>query len=188
MASPVVESSYRRFKDQKNRFVDALLRAYPHTRLLLNWNDVSLEKTGNWFIMFAPNEWGSFKKGFSGVHYTFAYRCEKITSQEFVRLSVGVEKPLRNDFKDQFKMDIVELVKSKKLLLPEFDLWPNAGIRVGVKLLETQVLLNTKTANEILCRYSHLDEFNQLVTGIIKRYNGEGKFTEQLIFPAQPGT
>jgi len=183
MASPVFEDSYWRFKDQKNRFVDALLPAYPDTRLLLNWKDVSLEKPGNWFIMFAPSVWGNFKEGFSGIHYTFAYYREKMTRQEFVRLSVGVERPLRNEFKGKFKMDVVESVRSKRLPLPEFDLWPNAGIRLGAKLLETRLPLNTDTARETLSRYSRLKEFNRLVAGIIKRYNDEGKFNERLTFP-----
>jgi hypothetical protein len=188
MASPVVKDSYWRFKDQKNRFVEALLPAHPDTRLLLNWKNVSFEKPGNWFIMFAPSTWGSFKRGFSGVHYIFAYYCERITRQEFVRLSLGVEKPLKNEFKGQFKMDVVESVRSRRLPLPECDLWPKAGLRGSAKLLETRVPLSTDTAREMLSRYSRLDEFNGLVAEIIERYNDEGKFTELLTFPVQPIT
>jgi len=173
---------YRFFKEQKERFVEALKKAYSNINLLLNWNDVSLDNPGNWFIMFAPMEWGRFIHGFSGIHYTFAYRQER-NGSEYVRLSLGVEKPLKSEFKKDFKIDVISLIKSKGLHFTEqFDLWPDAGVQKGTKLLETRTPLNENAWKEIFDRYLSLDTFNDLVGEVIRRYNIEGKFTEKLSF------
>ena len=173
---------YKFFKEQKRLFVKLLMNAYPDINLLLNWNDVSLDNPSNWFIMFAPMEWGKFRHGFSGIHYTFAYRQER-TGHEYVRLSVGVEKPLKPEYKQNFKIDVLDLIKSKGLHLPdEFNFWPEAGVRKGTKLLETRVPLNGDAYKNVFTRYASLEKFNNIVAELIKRYDKEDKFTEKLTF------
>jgi hypothetical protein len=182
-----IAATYRLFKRQKNLFVDRLIAAYPDTRMLLNWNEVSLKKTGNWFIMFAPASWGAFKHGFSGVHYTLAYHRAKKTGDQYVRLSVGVEKPLKEEFKAQFKKDVIAATGEKCLDLFGFDLCPHAGIRKGAKLLETRVPLNEYSSRDLVERFQRLSDFNLLVADIVRHYDDEGRFLEHLTFNAQPG-
>jgi hypothetical protein len=182
-----IVATYQLFKRQKNLFVDGLIVAYPDIRILLNWNDISLKKTGNWFVMFAPASWGAFKHGFSGVHYTLGYYCAKKTRDQYVRLSVGVEKPLKEEFKVQFKEDVIAAIGEKYLDLFGFDLWPHAGIKKGAKLLEAQVPLQEHSSRDLLKQYHRLFAFNQLVGDIIWHYDAKSKFLERLTFNVQIG-
>ena len=184
---PVIEEaqmkSYQLFKDQKNRFVEALLKADTNVTLQLNWKDVDLTKPGNWFIEFIPNRWGVFKQGGFGIHFSFKYYRDRTTKTEYVRLPVGVERPLKPEFVDKFKDDVIESLKGRKVTLPECELWPNVSIGGGRKLLDTRVVLDDNSWEKALDRYSMLDEFVDVVADVIKHYYNRGCFTVDLDFP-----
>lgn len=187
---PVIEQatmkSYQVFKEQKNRFVEELLRADSNVALKVNWKELSeknIRTHTNWFIGFVPNKWGMFKEGWFGVHFGFMYYRDQKTGIEYVRLPVGVEKPFKPEFADEFKKDVVESLKQRCVDVPECAIWPNVGFR-GKKLIEPPlVLLDDDSSEKVLSRYLVLGEFVEVAAGVIRQYYDRGCFSVHLDFP-----
>jgi len=186
---PVIEEttmkSYQLFKDQKNRFFDALLQADKNVTLKLNWKELSeknIRTHKNWFIGFVPKKWGVPKErcGF-GVHFTFYCCRDRKTKTEYVRLPVGVEKPFkREEFGDEFKGDVVETLKQRNITLPECKVWPD----ISPKLIEpARVILDNNSWEKMLNTYLRLGDFVDVVAEVIRKYYDRGCFTVDLDFP-----
>ena len=154
----------------------------------MNWKNLSrnnIAQHKNWFVCFIPHKWGLIKTGLFGIHFGFAYRKERRTNLEYVRLHVGVESPLKTEHKEQFKEDVVNELERRNISLLGFDTYPNAGIRKGGKLLEADFIpLNEGSWEIALKKYLELEEFIDTVSRIIKEYNKLGRFKEILEFPA----
>ena len=58
--------------------------------------------------MFYPSSWEISPSQVSGVHFSFIYFIDEKTLAEYVRLSIGVEKPIPDDYKKQFKDEVVK--------------------------------------------------------------------------------
>ena len=187
---PVIDEatmqSYQLFKNQKNRFVEALLRADNNVTLKVNWKELSdknIRTHTNWFIGFVPNRWGVFKQGWFGVHFGFMYYRDRNTQTEYVRLPVGVEKPFRPEFADEFKRDVVESLIRRNVTLPGCAVWPDVGFR-GRKLIEpTPVALDHDSWEKVLSTYLMLGEFVDVVADVIRQHYNRGCFTVHLDFP-----
>lgn len=165
------------FVRQKERFVEGLKARGLLVRWKLNWQTISPEKPGNWFVMFAPPAWVVGRGDFSGVHYTLKwYRPRQTAAQPGLRLSVGVESPLRDAYKTDFKRDVVAAVLREQLALPDCRLWPEAGVQRGAKLLETRVPATKDAARILLERYAALERFNAIVAEAIRDYATRGAF------------
>lgn len=179
------KKSYQLFKEQKNRFVEELLHIDKGVKVCTNWNELSehnINTHKNWFIGFVPRSWGAFKAGRFGIHFEFCYHRDKKTGIEYVRFPVGVEKPLKPEFHDEFKKDVAKSLKEKNIKLSECAIWPDVGFR-GRKLIEpTLVELDTNTWEKVFNQYLTLGEFVQVVANVIKEYHNTGCFTEPLIF------
>lgn len=178
--------SYELFKEQKNRFVEELLRVDNGVKVCTNWRELSehnINTHKNWFIGFVPKSWGVFKAGWFGIHFGFAYHRDRKTGIEYVRFPVGVEKPLKPEFHDEFKRDVVESLKEQNFNLPGCAIWPDVGFR-GRKLIEPALVeLGTDTWEKMLNQYLTLGEFVQVVADVIKEYHSRDCFTAPLNFP-----
>jgi hypothetical protein len=178
--TPDMQKLYVTFKELKNNFIETMKYIEKDTTIILDWEDVNINNTGNWFIMFAPSHWGKIANGFSGIHYSLQYYNDKESNKEYVRLSVGVEKPLVEEYRDSFKKDVVMLIKKRGIELPMFDVWPAAGIILGKKLIETRSSFNALAWKGILGKYLLLEQFNGAVGEIIRKYNERGCFADNL--------
>lgn len=174
-----VEEAYQLFKNQKNLFVEELKEKFK-VHFSLNWANVNIGKRGNWFICWVPLGWGIPKKGF-GVHYDFMHYRDK-KGIDYVRLPVGVENPLKHEFREDFKKDVAYQFKQQNLKSQDYRIWPDVGFR-GVKLLEPKpIVLNGDTYKKVIELYSSLSTFNTIVGEVSKRYYSRDCFSSPLTF------
>jgi hypothetical protein len=182
----VTRKSYELFKEQKNRFAEELLRVDKDVTLRLNWGELSQDNIRahtNWFIGFVPNSWGMFKSNWFGIHFGFISYRDRKTGLEYVRFPVGVEKPLKSEFRDEFKKDVVDSLKRKNVNLPDCAIWPDVGFG-GAKLIEPALVeLDSDSWQKVLNRYLTMSEFVHVVADTIREYYNRGCFSSQLNFP-----
>jgi hypothetical protein len=111
------------------------------------------------------------------------YYRDRETKTEYVRLPVGVEKPFKPEFANEFKKDVVESLKQRSVSLPGCAIWPDVGFG-GRKLIEpTPVVLDDDSWEKVLSKYLMLGEFVHVVADVIRQYYNRGCFTVHLDFP-----
>lgn len=185
--SDIALKSYQLFKEQKNKFVEELLKHDPTVKIKMNWVELkpsNIVTRTNWFIGFIPQKWGVSKTGLFGVHFGLIYYRDRKTNVEYVRIPVGVEKPLKSEYHKQFKLDVIRELIQKGVTLEGCKYWPNVGFG-GAKLIEpTPVLLNDYSWEMLTKQYMALDKFVDVVADIIKKYYSENCFEVELHFPA----
>lgn len=179
--------SYELFKEQKNRFLEEMQRIDGDVTIKLNWkelNENNITTHTNWFVVFIPNKWGIFKRGGFGIHFGFIYCRDKKTNIEYIRLPVGVEKPLKNEYHKQFKLDVVKTLNHKGIKMPECRIWPDVGFG-RAKLIEPEpIVLGSNSWEKVLNKYIVLGEFVDVVANTIRQYYDKKCFVVELNFPA----
>jgi hypothetical protein len=168
--------------EQKNRFVEALAK-YDHD-IWLTFNPDSLNKNNhnNWFMMFNPKSWGKYLKGF-GVHYAFLYYMDSDDGGEYIRFPVGVENPFKNEYRKQFKSDVVSYIKQNDVNVDDCKLWPDVGFR-KTKLMEPKLIeLNNNSWEGTIENYIMLKDFNNVVAKFLNQYNASRCFMENRYDP-----
>ena len=77
----------------------------------------------NWFTCFVPDSWGHWKGNY-GVHFGLIYAQAKTKSNlpERFRLTVGVESPLMEQYKQAFKEEVIYRNSAKKINQSSFTL------------------------------------------------------------------
>jgi len=180
-----VIKSYRLFKSQKKAFIEALKDYDANIKVEFNWKDLNknhIKKKLYWFFIFYPPGWEkstfttSGKRLAFGVHFAFIYYFHRRQLEEYARLSVGVESPLKNGYKNQFKEEIIKGLRLFKEDLSEFELWPTAGIHRGSKLLDIKMPFNSNTWKQAMDYYKKLNSFIPLVSEKIKEFRENGYF------------
>lgn len=173
-------SSYKLFKGQKNEFSKALKEYDRSIKIMMDWKDLSdhnIRHKQNWSFWFIPSTWEISSSQFSGVHFGLIYFMDKNIKSEFVRFSVGVEKPVTDLYKKQFKEEVVKELHLRKIELSDFDLWPSAGVtRDKVKLLEVKIPLNNDSWKKAIEYYKKLGPFINIVSDKIEEFNKRGYF------------
>lgn len=179
--------SYELFKEQKNKFLEEIQRINGDVAIKLNWNklnDNNITTRTNWFIVFIPSKWGTFKGGRFGIHFGFIYYRDKKTNVEYIRLPVGVEKPLGNEYHKQFKIDVVNTLNHKGINIPKCRIWPDVGFG-RAKLIEPELtVLGNNSWKIVLNKYIELGEFVDIVANTIRQYYEKKCFGVELNFPA----
>lgn len=173
-----VIGSYELFKSQKNQFIKVLKEYDPNTKVVLDWKDLNednIRGKKNWFFVFYPPGWEVSKGPGFGVFFGLGYCIEKRTKADYVRFGAGVESPVKDEYKKKFKDEVVEELRRRKVILSEFDLWPNAGPR-KVKLLDIRFPLETNSWKKAMEYYKKLDAFIPIVSEKIKEFRGKGYF------------
>jgi|GEM_PF-3840768 len=178
--------SYQLFKEQKNKFVEELVKYDEAVRIKMNWIDLkpkNITSRTNWFIGFIPSKWGVSKVGSFGVHFGFIYYRDRKTNVEYVRLPVGVEKPLKPEYHKQFKIEVVKELIRKGVKLEGCKLWPDVGFG-GAKLIEPNpVLLDDYSCEKLTTQYKAMGNFVDVVAEIVKKYYRDNCFEVELHFP-----
>ena len=134
--------SYLLFKEQKNRFVMELQKI-EKVSLKFTFNDLNahnISSRSNWVVCWIPHKWGVFKQTSAGVHFAFLYYRDRKCGIEYIRFPVGVEKPLKTEFHEIFKTEVVENLKQRNVSLTDCRLWPDPGFR-RAKLLEPKHII-----------------------------------------------
>ncbi len=132
----------------------------------------------NPFVWFWPMDWEISSNQLSGVHIAFCHFSDRAVQKAFVRLNVGVEKPIAEGHKRQFKDEVVAEIKRQKIYLAEFDLWPNAGVtRQKTKLIEIRFPLNEKSWTTGVEYYRKMERFNSIVADKVEEFKRRGYTT-----------
>jgi len=161
---------FEEYKRQKNELIMALKDHDPSIEFKFEKDPKDTDAfRRNPFFMFYPGCWKASSNQLSGVHFGFYVRGE------YARLSVGVESPIRDAFKDRFKDEIAKELKQRQLDLSEFDIWPNAG-QTGkkVKLLEVVFQFDSEAWQKAIHYYKKLDGFISIVAEKINEFKKSG--------------
>jgi hypothetical protein len=158
------------FKRQKNELIKALKDYDPNTKFKREKDPKDVDEfRKNPYFMFYPAEWEISPRQMSGVHFSFYVRGE------YARLSVGVESPMRDQYKEKFKLEVVEELKRCQVKLSEFDIWPDAGqTKRKAKLLEVTFPFDNYSCHKAIGYYRKLDAFISIVSEKIKEFKKNG--------------
>lgn len=133
----------------------------------------------NWFICFVPGVWGRWKTRNYGVHFDFAYARPRNNLPERFRLVVGVESPLKAEFHQAFKEDVIFKVNSKQIEQLGFVL----QARERKKLLETDPIpLSVKAWEVAFDRYLSVQTVVPIIADLVKYYSDRGMFGTKIEF------
>lgn len=130
--SRLANSKFALFMDQQTRFTEALKNYEPGVWFPPLRGKITEDNPGNWFVCFVPSSWGRWQGSVYGVHFEFLYARERGPLPERIRLSVGVETPMKNSFRPDFKETIISRVGAAKIVEAGFVLQN----RSRTKLLE----------------------------------------------------
>lgn len=192
---PTSTSTYKQFQKQTSLFFEALEKVEPPVRITVDGRNVRPDNPGNWFSGFAPTSWGRKIGSGSGggfgtatVGYGFKY-AQDIHGDDFMRLSIGLENPLKHEFRNEFRKEVSLVVAAQKPPLPfGCRIWPNTifdNFRFrGTALLECHpIALSDDTWSAAIKNYSILNKgFDQLISQLIRKYSGLGAFLVDLEF------
>ena len=164
--------SYELFLSQKELFVSKLRQIDKDVKITIDPQKPNINTPSNWYMGFVPSDWGDFKGGMHGVHFEFGYFRER----DSVRFSLGIENPFKETYRDQFKGEVVEMMKSVGMSLPDFTIWPQAGVIRGRKLIEYRVILDDHAGEKVIAKYRDLVKigFIGLVAETIEHYRTMG--------------
>jgi hypothetical protein len=129
----------------------------------------------NPFVWFWPKMWEISPGQLSGVFIAFGYFYERQAQKAFVRLNVGVEKPIAEEYKRRFKDEVIAVLRELKMDLQEFDLWPNAGVSSEkTKLLEVKMPLNENSWKTGVEYYKKIEGFRSVVANKVEEFKKKG--------------
>jgi hypothetical protein len=173
-----IMSSYNLFKNQKNAFIEALKNYNHNIKIALDWRDLNednIRHKKNWFFVFYPPGWEISKGPGFGVFMGFHYYFEKRTETEYAGLHVGVESPMADEYKKQFKDEVVKELYKRRVNLLGFDIWPNAGLR-KTNLLRIDFPLDNNSWKRAIEYYKKLDSFVSIISEKIGNFKKRGYF------------
>lgn len=163
------------FKDQQMRFKTALCEYDPSIWFPRLRGKFEETVPSNWFICFVPGSWGRWRLNNYGVHFDFKYA---IKDKQF-RLMIGVETPLREEFRQSFKEDVISQVNAKRITQAGFTL--QASERK--KLLEADLIpLSDKAWELAFDRYRAIQPVTSVIADIVKEYSRIGRFDTSIEF------
>jgi hypothetical protein len=196
--SQVRAASYILFKEQSTLFI-ANLPLQPPVLIGVDLSKVSADYHGPRYIGFAPLSWGrkvsktssgrdsGIGKGV-GVAYGFNYITNRDGSP-FVRLASSLENPFKKKFRERFKDEVSEVVRSRSIPLPTgCCIWPHTKFSdfrfQGKSLIECQpVPLEKDTWRKVLENYKILNRgYNEVVAQLLRKYYADSAFEVDIKF------
>jgi hypothetical protein len=177
--------SYELFKAQKTIFIKALKEYDPNAVIELNWKKLNLaniRERKNWFFVFYPPGWhqstytqSGSRKGF-GIYFSLCYLRDKTSGKEFARFYAGAESPVKDVHKGKVKAELAAEFKPHIQRLGNIELWPNAGMKKGGKILEYKIPLDNEAELKAVEIYKQLAPSISLIAEKIKSYKDNGYF------------
>lgn len=171
-------SEFDLFYKQQALFKNALLEYDPEIWFPKLRGNFKEDVPGNWFICFVPNAWGKWKVNY-GVHFGFLYSRANSNHPAQIRLATGVENPLKEQFKEAFKEEVISRIKIRKIEHSGFTL----TAQKRKKLLEVDpVLFNSESWQKILHKYIALQPIVEIIGIVSMEYKGKGAFDSLIQF------
>lgn len=177
-------SEFTQFCNQQLLFRDALIK-FDHTIWFPSLRGKFEEDVpGNWFICFVPDAWGRWKVNY-GVHFGFLYSRPNSRHGAQIRLAIGVESPLKEQYKEAFKEEVISKAKTKDLNFSGFSM----SAQKRKKLLEVDpVPLNSESWQNIMNKYIALKPIVEIIGIVSKEYYEKGAFDSLIQFKKKPIT
>lgn len=167
------------FEEQQNRFKEALIINdqkiwFPPLR-----GKLEEYNPDDWFICFVPPSWGRWQGNY-GVHFSFKYGRERGSLPERIRLPIGVERPMKKSFQQEFKESVLSRVRAAGIAQSGFVLQAKAM----TKLLECNPIpFNRQSWKVALEQYIALQSVVDIIARMLKEYRNRGAFEVPLDFP-----
>lgn len=166
------KSDFSLFLDQQAHFIEALREHDPSVWFPTLRGNFEADVPGNWFICFVPAAWG-YWKGNYGIHFGFLYGREKSLLSKRIRLAIGVESPLKEQYKQDFKEEVIYRVNAKEINLEGFTLIA----RNRKKLLEADPIpFNSGSWRIALDKYISLHPIVDIIGEVSREFCDRGAF------------
>ena len=173
-------SKFDLFKDQIKRFINALSDYDSKIWFPLHRGKYEENVPKNWFTCFVPDAWGHWK-GSYGVHFglNYAQAKTKFNLPERFRLTIGVESPLKEEFKQAFKEEVISRISDQKLNQSNFTLIAMER----KKLLETDpISFNSESWQVALDKYIALHPIIDIIGEVNRIYSDKWEPYAQIRF------
>lgn len=172
-------TDYNYFREQIDLFVKALKEYdksvwFPPIR-----GNYDPDVKSNWFIPFVPEVWGYWKTINYGVHFDLIYAVAKGNLPKRFRLTIGVENPFIEKYRQSFKEEVITRVRTNRIDTTGF-------------LLEAENRKKLLEANPIRCdqeawkaaleRYKSLKPVINLIGEVSREYYQKGAFNTHIEF------
>jgi len=177
--NPHIMTDFALFLDQQDRFIKALSEYdttiwYP--RLRGNFKE---DQPSNWFICFVPKVWGYWKEANYGVHFDLICARAKNNLPVRFRLTIGVESPLKNQFIQAFKEEVISRITARNIDLSGFTLLA----KKNKKLLEVNpIQFGTESWRIALDKYIALQPIVEIIGKVSREYSDKGAFDTLIQF------
>ena len=171
-------SEFALFCEQQELFKNALLEFdstiwFPKLR-----GNFEEDVPSNWFICFVPSAWGHWKVNY-GVHFGFLYARANSKRPAQIRLAIGVENPMKEQFKESFKEEVISRIKTRKIEQSSYTL----TAQKRKKLLEVDpVLFNSESWQNVLHKYISMQQVVEIIGKVSVEYQGKGAFDSTIEF------
>jgi hypothetical protein len=174
-----LKPAFTLFLDQQDRFINALREYDPtiwYPPLRGNFEEYV---PGNWFICFVPADWGRWKANY-GVHFDLIYARINTKLPERFRLAIGVESPLKEQHRQDFKEDVISRINARKINHSGFTLIA----KKRKKLLEADPITFCSESWRIaLDKYISLHSIVDVIGEVCREYSDHGAFDSLIQFP-----
>lgn len=172
------KSGFDLFKDQQARFCKALKNYDPNIWFPPIRGNFKKDNPSNWFICFVPTSWGKWKGASYAVHLGYLYARPTRELPERFRLAIGVEAPMRESMRQEFKEDVISRASVKGIVIPG-----RLQAKTRTKLFEADpVPFNDQSWQISLQRYIALKPLVELIALVVREYNDNGAFDEPIEF------
>jgi len=167
------KSALALFHDQTKQFIEKLKERESDIWLPSLRGNFKEDKPSNWFICFVPTVWGRCETNY-GVHFDLIYTRAKDEHQEdYFRLTIGVENPLKEQYKQSFKKEVISKIETKAISCSGFTL----SDQNRKKLLEVAPIpISSESWRIILDKYIFLRPVVNIIGEVIREYSDQGKF------------
>jgi hypothetical protein len=161
-------SSFDLFQDQIRRFINALSDYDSKIWYPLHRGKYEENVPKNWFTCFVPDNWGHWIGNY-GVHFGLIYAQAKTKSNlpERFRFTIGVESPLKEQYIQPFKEEVISRISAKKIDQSCFTLIAMER----KKLLETDPIpFNSESWQIALDKYIALRPIVEIIGEVNRKY------------------
>ena len=139
---------------------------------------------GLYALCLEPGAWGQWKTANYGVHFDliFAKAKKKNMLPKRFRLTIGVEKPFREEYRQSFKKEIESRIIKKKIDKSRF----NLQTEKRGKFLETDPIpFGPESWHMALEKYIALKPIIDIIGEVSREYSEKGAFDSVIQFPEQ---
>jgi hypothetical protein len=171
-------SEFALFCKQQTLFKNALLEYDPTIWFPKLRGKFEEDVPSNWFICFVPTAWGYWKINY-GVHFGFLYARANSKHPAQIRLAIGVENPMKEQFKEAFKEEVISRINTRKIEYSGFTL----TAQKRKKLLEMDpVSFDSESWHKILQKYIVLHPIIDIIGVVSREYSRKGAFDPLIQF------